>query len=344
VKRADALALAATLLVVLATVAGSALARERPARIERMAAADGVLALSNSLDGGAIISAHGLLPGQSSSGTIRLGNTGEVAGTLALARTWIEDVPGPNGGRLSNVITLLIEDISGPVPREVLYGEVGGLERMALETLPAGVQRTYRFTVGFPDSGLHGADNAYIGSALRMDYEWRADPLPAVATPTPTPVAPRPAPPQPRSRSGDAVPLLPPGAPRITIRLPHQRVMHTDAVRLYARCDVRCTVRFSGRAVTAPRGKRARRSVLMRRRVFRGERRARALPVTSERALALKLSRQGRRVLRRALDRRGRVAVVITATVRGANGRRKVRKRIVLHTTLIRNGKRISYR
>ena len=49
-------------------------------------------------------------------------------------------------------------------------------------------------------------------------------------------------------------------------------------------------------------------------------------------------------VLRRALDRRGRVAVVTTATVRGANGRRKVRKRIVLHTTLIRNGKRISYR
>ena len=81
-----------------------------------------------------------------------------------------------------------------------------------------------------------------------------------------------------------------------------------------------------------------------RRRLFRGERRGRILPVTSERALKLKLSRRGRGVLRRTLDTRGRVAVVITARVRGADGTRKVRKRIVLHTTLIRNGKRVSYR
>ena len=169
-KRADAPAVGAALVMVLGTIAGSAVARDRPAQMKRVAAADGVLSLSNSLDNGAIITAHGLLPGQSSSGTITLGNTGEVAGMLALARTWIDDVPGPNGGRLSNVLTLLIEDVSGPQPREILYGEVGGLERMALEPLPGGAQRTYRFTVGFPDSGPHGADNAYIGSELRMDY------------------------------------------------------------------------------------------------------------------------------------------------------------------------------
>lgn len=340
-KRADVLALGAALLAVLATVAGSALARERPARIERLAAADGVLALSNSLGDGAIVTAYGLLPGQSASGTITLGNTGEVAGTLALRRTRMHDLPGPNGGRLSDAITLLIEDVSGATPREVLYGEVGGLERMALETLPAGVRRTYRFTVGFPDSGPQGADNAYIGSELRMDYEWRAEPVPAG---TPGSTGTTPAPP---AADGSAAPLpLAPasGAPRITIRLPHQRVMHTDAVRLFARCDVRCRVRFSGRAVTAPRGLRARRVVLMRKRLFRGERRPRALPVTAERAVRLQLTRRGRRTLRRTLDTRGRVAVVITASVRGANGRRTVRKRIVLHTTLIHNGKRVSYR
>lgn len=341
-KRADVLALAATLLIVLGTVAGGVLAHDRPARMERLAAADGVLALSNSLHGGAIITATGLLPGQARSGSITVGNTGDVDGTLALARTWMQDVPGPYGGRLSDVVTLLIEDISATTPREVLYGELGGLERTALETLPAGSERTYRFTVAFPDSGPHGADNAYIGSALRIDYEWRAEALPtgAAETPVPTPVAT-----PPPSGGGDPdPPPVPPGAPRITIRVPHQRVMHTDAVRVFARCDVACRVRFSGRAVTAPRGRRARRAVLMRRRLFRGERRGRILPVTSERALKLKLSRRGRGVLRRTLDTRGRVAVVITARVRGADGTRKVRKRIVLHTTLIRNGKRVSYR
>ena len=48
-------------------------------------------------------------------------------------------------------------------------------------------------------------------------------------------------------------------APFIYLKVPHQRVMHTDAVRLYARCSARCKVRFSGRAQTAPRAKRAKR-------------------------------------------------------------------------------------
>jgi hypothetical protein len=84
--------------------------------------------------------------------------------------------------------------------------------------------------------------------------------------------------------------------------------------------------------------------MLKRRGVFRGERRARTVRVRREHAVRLRLTPAGRAVLRRTLDRRGRVGVVITATVRGSRGTRTVRKRIVLHTTLIRNGKRISYR
>jgi hypothetical protein len=118
--------------------------------------------------------------------------------------------------------------------------------------------------------------------------------------------------------------------------------MHTDFVRLFGRCSERCTVRFAGRATTAPR--RGRPRMLKRRGVFRGERRARRLGAGRERAVRLRLTPAGRRVLRRTLDTKGRVAVVIRATVRGSRGTRTVRKRIVLHTTLIRNGKRISYR
>ena len=70
----------------------------------------------------------------------------------------------------------------------------------------------------------------------------------------------------------------------------------------------------------------------------------RKLKVSREKAIRLKLSRKGRRVLRHELDTNGRVRVRISARVKGPYGVRTVRKRIVLHTTLIRNGRRISFR
>ena len=112
-----------------------------------------------------------------------------------------------------------------------------------------------------------------------------------------------------------AVPNNPALAPRLTLRIPHQRVMHTDYVRVFARCSERCTVRFAGRAKTAPR--RGEGPDAQARGVFRGERRARTVRVRREHAMRLRLTPAGRAVLRRTLDRRGRVGVVITATVRG---------------------------
>jgi spore coat-associated protein N len=345
------IAVFAAALVVVVGLAAGALARERPAEMERMAAASGALAHTNSAAGGAVITAHGLMPGQATSGTLTLGNTGEAAGLLVLARTSIHDQPGPYAGRLSDVLTLLIEDISKTTPREVFYGEVGGLERVALDALPGGEQRTYRSTVEFPDTGPGGADNEYMGSSVRFDYQWRAAalPLPPSATPTPGPgknpppggsggpVDPGPGP------QGEA-PNGPSRAPFIYLKVPHQRVIHTDAVRLYARCSARCKVRFSGRAQTAPRGKRAKRKPLLRRGLFRGEHTRRKVGTRKQKQLKLKLTRRGRAVLRRELDTKARVGVVIRARVKGRHGTRTVKRRIVLHTTLIRDGKRISGR
>jgi hypothetical protein len=339
VKRPNVIA-TVTAAFVLALVATGAFARERPAKMERLAAANGVHTLSNSAANTAVITAHDLMPGQGTTGTITIGNTGEAGGLLSLARLNMTDVPGPYGGKLSDVLTLKIEDVSGAQPREVFYGEVGGLERVALEVLPGGVKRRYRFTVVFPDSGPNGADNAYMGSAVRFDYEWRAEALPVAATPTPGPVVtptPTPAP-----IGGDEGPEPVQRAPIIYLRIPHQRVMHTAAVRLFGRCDSTCSVRFSGRATTAPR--KGKRHILKRRGLFRGEKKARKLKITREKAIRLKLSRKGRTVLRRELDTNGRVRVRISARVKGPYGVRTVRKRIVLHTTLIRNGQRINFR
>ena len=360
-----AAALAMALVGVVALAAGAP-ARERPAEMEQLAAASGALGLSNSAAGAAIITAHGLMPGQATSGTLTLGNTGEATGLLVLARTGIHDVPGPNGGKLSDALTLLIEDVSAGTgaPREVFYGEVGGLERVALDALPGGTARTYRFTVEFPDTGPGGADNAFIGSAVRFDYEWRAEalPVPPPATtpdpgsaPTPDPgAAPTPdagagAPPAgggPDAGPAPAgeTPAGPSRAPFIYLKIPHQRVIHTDAVRLYARCSARCSVRFSGRAETAPRAKSARRRALLRRGLFRGERRSRRVGVRRQKQLKLRLTPRGRAVLRRELDSTARVGVVVRARVKGKRGTRTVKRRIVLHTTLIRDGERISGR
>jgi len=348
VRRVTAIVVAA--LVGVVAVAAGALARERPAEMEQMAAASGALALSNSASGAAIITAHGLMPGEATTGEITLGNTGEAAGLLVLARTAITDTPGPYGGRLSDALTLVIEDVTAPAtPREVFYGEVGGLERVALDALAGGGARTYRFTVEFPDTGPGGADNAYIGSAVRFDYEWRAEalPLPPAATPAPVP-----APPGAGGGGGGEPPTGPSGetpndpskAPIIYLKIPRQRVIHTDAVRLYARCSSRCRVKFSGRAETAPRAKRATRRPLLRRGLFRGEQTKRRVGVKRQKLLKLKLTRRGRSTLRRQLDSKARVGVVIRARVKGRYGTRTVKRRIVLHTTLVRDGKRISGR
>jgi hypothetical protein len=349
VKRLTAV-LAAALVVVVGLAAG-ALARERPAEMEQMAAANGALALTNSAAGAAIITAHGLMPGQATSGTLRLGNTGEATGLLVLARTSIHDQPGPYGGKLSDVLTLLIEDVTvASKPREVLYGELGGLERVALDALAGGDARTYRFTVEFPDTGPAGADNAYMGSSVRFDYQWRAEalPVPPKATPTPKPGTgqkpPGGGPGDPGPGPQGETPNGPSRAPFIYLKIPHQRVMHTAAVRLYARCSARCKVRFSGRAQTAPRAKRAKRMPLLRRGLFRGEHTRRKVGTKQRKLLKLKLTRRGRAVLRKELDTKARVGVVIRARVKGKHGTRTVKRRIVLHTTIIRDGKRISGR
>ena len=61
-----------------------------------------------------------------------------------------------------------------------------------------------------------------------------------------------------------------------------------------------------------------------------------------QKLLKLQLTGRGRAALRR--DTRARVGVVIRARVKGRHGARTVKRRIVLHTTLIRDGKRISGR
>ncbi len=339
-------------LVGVVAVAAGALARERPAEMEQLAAASGALALSNSAAGAAIITAHGLMPGEATHGRDHARQHRRGRGP-ARARAHGDHGrrPGPYGGRLSDALTLVIEDVTAPAaPREVFYGEVGGLERVALDALAGGAQRHLPLHRRVPRhrAGRRGQRLHRLGGALRLRVARRGAPAPARgdADAGARRRAGRRRRRRRRAAHGPAgeTPNDPSKAPFIYLKIPHQRVMHTDAVRLYARCSSRCRVKFSGRAETAPRAKRATRRPLLRRGLFRGEQTKRRVGVKQQKLLKLKLTRRGRATLRRQLDTKARVGVVIRARVKGRYGTRTVKRRIVLHTTLIRDGKRISGR
>ena len=169
-------------------VAAGALARERPAEMEQLAAASGALALSNSAADAAIITAYGLMPGEAV-GQITLGNTGEAAGLLVLARTAITDVPGPNGGRLSDALTLLIEDVTRR-PRRARSSTARSAGSSAWRSTRSPAARAHLPVHGrVPRHGARrrGQRVHRLGRALRLRVARGGAPLPPAATPTPAP-------------------------------------------------------------------------------------------------------------------------------------------------------------
>jgi hypothetical protein len=162
--------------VVLALVIGalSASTRSSSADIELTAGAGGSLTLSNSNEGSAILALGGMRPGDSVDGTVTIGNTGTLPGDLALSISNLVDTPGAGGGALSGELDLVITDITNSGSPVVVYtGKIAALTPAALGTLAAGVSRTYEFRVLFPDAGL-GAENAYQGSAMSVQFDWTA--------------------------------------------------------------------------------------------------------------------------------------------------------------------------
>jgi spore coat-associated protein N len=122
---------------------------------------------------GAIFSATNMKPGDSTTGTVAVTNTGDVAGDFSLALSGITNTPGPNGGNLSGRLNLHVEDITGAAV-DVYDGVVSGYgaTKALTSNWAGGASRTYRFTVSWP-TGLAN-DNNYQGSQLEMDFDWSA--------------------------------------------------------------------------------------------------------------------------------------------------------------------------
>ena len=333
--RPRAIAAAVLLAILAALVATAAPARERPAELGRMAA-EGAVTLAAAGSSHAIITASGLLPGQSVSGNIALANVGESRGRLTLLRTRMLDTPGRFGGRLSDALQLRVEEVGGGA----WTGPLAGPDMLDLGVMEPGEGRSYRLTLTLPDTGPNGRDNAVQGSSVMIDWAWatesRGGPPPA-QTPTPPPsatpapdAAPAATPEAPATGSAPDAALPVRRAPKLELRIPHQRVLATRGISMYGRCDLPCRIAFRARITTSPRARAAART-LMRKRVFRSLRNQR-LPGkgTGERRILLRLTPRAVRTLKRTLRMRGRVAVLVVARVRGAGGARTVTRRIIL--------------
>lgn len=139
--------------------------------------AKGALSLRNSRAGEPIFSASNLRPGSSVTGTVTITNAGRAPGSLALSAHNLHDTPGPNGGRLSLLLDLWVEDITGGSRHRIYAGRLAAMPAQTLGCMRPGRKWTYRFTVTFPDSGrpssARTADNAFQGSSVRVDYLWK---------------------------------------------------------------------------------------------------------------------------------------------------------------------------
>ena len=149
---------------------------QQPSRAQLQLASGpgGSLTLSNDKEGAAVLSLGGMRPGDSVTDTVTLGNTGTLDGDLSLATSNLVDTPGSGGGMLSGELDLRVRDVTVPASPVVVYsGKIDALTPVALGTLAAGATRVYEFRVLFPDVGP-GAENAYQGSAVSVQFDWSA--------------------------------------------------------------------------------------------------------------------------------------------------------------------------
>ena len=176
-------------LLTLAVAAAAVLiALDRPAPSHPPAfalAAGGALTLTNDRAGTAILQAGALRPGATAEGTVTL--TASSAATLRLAGQLGQEQPGTGGGRLSDRLTLTVDDVTDPAhPARAYAGPLAALPELGF-ALDAGRARRYRFRVAFPAGS---GDDALQGAALTAAFTWTA-----VAASAPAPPADPPAPP-----------------------------------------------------------------------------------------------------------------------------------------------------
>lgn len=159
----------ALLLGALATAGYSAASFASSSSNPANAFAAGRLGQENSRAGQLILSASGMVPGQSAIRTLTITNSGDIKSTSTLSES-VADSPGPAGVKLSGELHLTVADVTNLAAAQTVYdGALGAMGPQTLGTFAPGAARTYRFTVAFPDDA---SQNAYQGARTDVEFDW----------------------------------------------------------------------------------------------------------------------------------------------------------------------------
>lgn len=213
-----------------------------PAAPRAVALAGGSLSVEDSRNGGAILRAGNVAPGDAVEGTLTIRNTGTVPGVLALQSLAAETSSG-RGGALLDALRLRVTELTDAGATPVHDGALDDVDAPDLGVVAPGAGRTYRFVARLPEAPAGADDNGVQGASVQLGYAWRltadegttTEPEPPTTTTTApaepteptTPVDPQPVPgagPGPAPDGGPAPSLgaapAGPGAPGPAVRRP----------------------------------------------------------------------------------------------------------------------------
>jgi spore coat-associated protein N len=140
--------------------------------------ASGTLTMSNSKDAAAILTASNMKPGDSSTGTVDIQNTGTLVGTFSLSRSALSnsDATFPMAEKL-NLVVKDCGDFSAGTPTcdvgdpAKYTGTLAAMSSsVGLGTFAASDKHRYQFAVTFDSS----AGNDYQGDSSTATFQWNA--------------------------------------------------------------------------------------------------------------------------------------------------------------------------
>jgi hypothetical protein len=166
--RWQALAALAALLLSLAAVSFSSASFSFLASSPGNTFSAGSISTTNSKEGTEIVSATGLKPGDSRTGTLTITNNGDYAANYMLSIASLTNAPASPA--LSSTLDLTVDDITGATITRYV-GKLGAVTSTAVGSFSAGATRTYRFTISWPVSDqnplLQGAQTSLV-------FKWTA--------------------------------------------------------------------------------------------------------------------------------------------------------------------------
>ena len=122
-----------------------------------------------------ILNVADLMPGHSDTGTVTLKNTGDGDGVLTVDKSNL--VNSNPALPFSSKLMLKIQDVTDPATRSTSMTAVSARwARTAMGTVAPNAERTFLFTVEFPDGGTPSSattgDNRYKNAQTQVDYNW----------------------------------------------------------------------------------------------------------------------------------------------------------------------------